>query len=467
MIITRSKNKANKRKNEKKETEEKKKLKINNNDDDNESDFDSDDEETDDESFENELAKKIIECLNNSSSNTFENSLSEKEHEFYFTLTDSEKTNMEKKYDHIININDGNIPNKFKILESDIDDNIKYIALQKQEAINQLEDSGQSEYFKMCNWMNAFCDIPFNKTIPMPVTINSKPNDISKFINDTKNIFDNEIYGHKDAKDQIIRIIGQWISNPSLSGHVIGIHGNPGVGKTTLVKQGICKALNLPFMFIPLGGAQDGSYLDGHSYTYEGSTWGKIADCIMKSKCMNPVLYFDELDKVSDTSRGQEIINILIHLTDSSQNDKFSDKYFSDIHLDLSKCLIIFTYNNDNLINPILKDRMITIHTKDYNKFDKMQILNKHLLPSIKKDFNISSNIDISDDNIYYLIERTKSEAGVRNLKRSLETIISNINLENLLNNSFNQNLIINKDIIDKYIKNNNDINPSISHLYL
>ena len=131
--------------------------------------------------------------------------------------------------------------------------------------------------------------------------------------------FNTNVYGHKNSKEQIIRIIAQWVSNPSLKGNCIGIHGSPGVGKTKLIKDGLCKALDLPFVFIPFGGVNDSSYLTGHSFTYEGAIHGKIADSLMKANCMNPIIYFDELDKISDSYRGLEIINTLIHLTDSTQ----------------------------------------------------------------------------------------------------------------------------------------------------
>ena len=153
-------------------------------------------------------------------------------------------------------------------------------------------------------------------------------------------------------------------------------------------------------------------------------------------------------------------------LTDPSQNNSFQDKYFSDIDFDLSKCLIIFTYNDNNLIDPILKDRMITIHTNDYNVHDKLEITKNHLIPHIKKDFDIH-NITITNDDITYIIEKTTSEAGVRNLKRSIECIISNVNLECLLSETCNKNILIDKSLIDKYLLNNKDeINPSIAHLY-
>jgi ATP-dependent Lon protease len=114
-----------------------------------------------------------------------------------------------------------------------------------------------------------------------------------------------------DAKMQIMQMIGQWISNPKAVGTAIAIKGPMGTGKTTLVKEGISKILNRDFAFLALGGATDSSFLEGHGYTYEGSTWGKIVDILIKSKSMNPVIYFDELDKISETPKGEEIAGIL------------------------------------------------------------------------------------------------------------------------------------------------------------
>jgi len=108
-------------------------------------------------------------------------------------------------------------------------------------------------------------------------------------------------------------------------------------------------------------------FLEGHSYTYEGSTWGKIIDHLIQCKYMNPVFFFDELDKVSDTPRGEEIIGILTHLTDTTQNSKFHDKYFSELDFDLSRCLFIFSYNDESKINPILLDRMYRVQTNGYD----------------------------------------------------------------------------------------------------
>jgi len=435
------------------------------------------DESSDDENTEekDKIAKDV--------KKTYEAKLSKDEKLYFRSLDDSEKEKLIDSEDKISEINCTKIPLRFKILNSAFDSQTKAIALSKINMMNKL-DSSNGEKMKLINYVESLCKIPMGTYKKLPVDWTSSKEEIFEFISTTYSFFNNKIYGHKDAKEQIIRILAQWIANPQSKGNVIGIHGNPGVGKTTLVKECICNALDIPFQFIPIGGASDSSYLEGHSYTYEGSTWGKIVDSLMKAKCMNPVLYFDELDKVSDTPRGQEIINLLIHITDPSQNDSFYDKYFSDFPVDLSKCLIIFTYNDDTALNPILKDRMIRISTKGYNNKDKLTISKKYLIPEMFNQFGFRDDeITFKDGVIEHIINKTEKESGVRNLKRSLELIISNVNLTRMINVDNKDGIVgkcfpINKetntilpivmtsDIVDHFIKDT-IVNESHLHLYL
>lgn len=204
---------------------------------------------------------------------------------------------------------------------------------------------------------------------------------------------------------------------------------------TSIVKEGISKILGREFAFIALGGAGDSSFLEGHSYTYEGSSWGKIIQILIDSKCMNPVIYFDELDKLSDSPRGAEITGILTHLTDASQNAEFHDKYFSEMSFDLSKCLFIFSYNDESKVNPILRDRMYRIQTKGYNTKEKIIIAKNYMLPKIREQVSFNDvDVVIPDETIEYIITKfTKGEDGVRNLKRCLEIIYTKINLFRLV----------------------------------
>jgi ATP-dependent Lon protease len=239
---------------------------------------------------------------------------------------------------------------------------------------------------------------------------------------------------------------------------------------TSLVKEGISKILNRPFAFIALGGATDSSFLEGHGYTYEGSTWGKIVQILIDSQCMNPVIYFDELDKISDTPRGEEIAGILTHLTDTSQNSQFHDKYFAEINFDLSKCLFIFSYNDESKVNAILKDRMYRIKTKGYSGKEKTVISNQYLLPKIREQIKfMEEDIVIPDVTVTYLIETyCNSEDGVRNLKRCLEIIHTKLNLYRLMkpnSNIFESEMslkvefpfTVTKEIVDKLIKREDD----------
>jgi len=369
-------------------------------------------------------------------------SYSTDERKYYNTLSEEERALIDASEAKISVLNRVSMPMRFKILQSHIDDNIKAIAINKLQH-QEMMSPASGEYHKLTNWLDALVNIPFGKYRGVPIIrdmtrqVNAQPfnpQEVSAFLSNTKNVLDSAVYGHEETKNQMIRFLAQWIVNPKSNGSVIGIHGRPGVGKTTLVKEGICKALDIPFVSIPLGGASDGSYLEGHSYTYEGSMWGKIVDVVMKAGCMNPIIYFDELDKVSTTSRGEEIINILIHLTDPGQNSNFSDKYFTDVPIDLSKCIIIFTYNDDSIINPILKDRLIRIEVNDYSIDDKIRIANNHLIPSLMRQFSFApGEVSIADSTIKYIVNKIEEEAGVRNLRRSLELIYSTINLKRLL----------------------------------
>ena len=260
-----------------------------------------------------------------------------------------------------------------------------------------------------------------------------------EYMTQVRKTLDACIYGQLDAKKHIERLIAQWI-NGKMEGNVFGFQGPPGVGKTTLCKKGLAKCLtddngdSRPFAFIALGGATNGSYLDGHSYTYVGSTWGRIVDILIETKCMNPVIYIDELDKVSKTEHGKEIIGILTHLTDPSQNKEFTDKYFSGIKFDLSKAMIVFSYNDAGLVDPILRDRITEVKVKSITKKEKVHITKEYLLPEVleivgyqKEDFIFT------DEAINYIIEMYTYEAGVRKLKERLFELVREINLTRVL----------------------------------
>ena len=326
------------------------------------------------------------------------------------------------------------IPYRFQVLESNILPMHKSAAMKKINSLRYMTP-GEGEYYKLKYWVDGFMRIPFNQTMDLPLVIEDGIEKTHEFMFQAKKILDEAVFGLDDAKMQIMQMIGQLITNPKSVGTAIAIKGPMGTGKTTLVREGISKILQRPFAFIALGGATDSSFLEGHSYTYEGSSWGKIVDILMQSKCMNPVFFFDELDKVSDTPKGEEIIGILTHLTDTSQNSQFHDKYFSELDFDLSKALFIFSYNDESRVNPILKDRMYRIQTQGYETKDKQIITKDYVEPKICENVKMKSGDVIIDNTVLkHIIEKyTDGEKGVRNLKRCIEIIYTKLNLYRLM----------------------------------
>jgi len=367
------------------------------------------------------------------------------------------------------------VPLKFQILEKATTPEIQGTAMSKYQAMTNIDPSS-TEYYKCNHWINGFIRLPLGVYKNLPVSVEDGPEKCSAFVSSVQKCMDAAIYGQDEAKLQILQFISGWIANPKSAGNVLSIHGPAGIGKTTLVKEGIAKALGRPFHFITLGGATDASYLDGHSYTYEGSTWGRIAEVLVQSQCMNPVIYFDELDKVSETPKGEEIINLLIHLTDGAQNDRFQDKYFTGIDLDLSRCLFIFSHNDDAKVNPILKNRMYNIRVNGFNLKEKTIIAEQYLLPSALKDLNLFEKVSLPTEVIKYIIESyTNGEPGVREMKRAIQTIASKINLLRFYNDdkavpfaikNFKLPFTITKDHVEVFLKKKPDVDPSIAHLY-
>jgi ATP-dependent Lon protease len=251
---------------------------------------------------------------------------------------------------------------------------------------------------------------------------------------DMTSVLDKSVFGHRKAKRQIERIIAQWLNGDN-TGYCFGFEGPPGVGKTSLAKKGISSCLkdadgvSRPFAFIAMGGSSNSSTLDGHNYTYVGSSWGRIVDILMDTKIMNPIIFIDELDKVSKTENGKEIIGILTHLIDQTQNDSFQDKYFNGINLNLSKALFIFSYNDADLIDRILLDRIHRIKFDHLTNDDKIIITREYILPEIYTKMGLNNVIEIADDVIEYIISEYTCEPGVRKLKELMFEIFGEINL--------------------------------------
>ena len=297
--------------------------------------------------------------------------------------------------------------------------------------------------------------------------VESNNQNVENFISEVHDTLTKAVHGHKKAKRQVERIIGQWV-NGQQAGYCFGFEGPPGVGKTSLAKKGIAHCLRdvdnspRPFTFIAIGGGTNGSTLEGHNYTYVASTWGRIVDILMEKKCMNPIIFIDELDKVSRTEHGREIIGILTHLIDPTQNDSFQDKYFNGIDLDLSKALFIFSYNDVEAIDRILLDRIHRVKFDALTMDDKLTIVDKYLLPEVLDKMGLTGTILFDDSVIQYIIEHYTNEPGVRKLKELLFEIVGEINLSCLRNEtSTNIPIVVTiEDVKQNYLKERDEIRP-------
>lgn len=326
-----------------------------------------------------------------------------------------------------------------KILKSKMSFENKVIAYKKLEIMETYEETDTSEYAKYKAWMDALLSVPFGVYNESGITSESSLEDIQKYIKHVRDTLDRKLSFLEKPKDQIINIVTQMIRNPDVNINAIGLHGPAGVGKTSVVAS-IAEALGRPYATISLGGESDASSLTGHGFTYVGSGSGRLIDILRHTKTMNPIVLVDELDKVSETQHGKEIIGTLIHLTDSTTNSKYNyDKYFSGIEFDLSKVLFVFTYNDASKVDKILADRLFKIKVDNYNFKEKMEITTKHIIPYMTDKFKFKKDdITFSEEAIKYLVNSSNKSEGMRDVKTKIKIILSRINTLILTNEEDN-----------------------------
>jgi ATP-dependent Lon protease len=181
---------------------------------------------------------------------------------------------------------------------------------------------------------------------------------------------------------------------------------------------------------------------------------------------MSTVLMFDELDKISQTAKGEEVINMLIHLTDPVQNEQFQDKYLAGIPIDLSKVMFVFSANDITLVASILLDRMVISDLKGSDLKQKTVIAEKYLLPIALKEVNLMERVLISTEILTMIIEEyAKEESGVRELKRCIEQITQKINMLRMYNSpdlpfhikDFGLPFIVKKEHVRLFLKKKED----------
>jgi ATP-dependent Lon protease len=315
------------------------------------------------------------------------------------------------------------------------------------------DENGEAKTKK---WLNYVLNIPFNNFIDFDKSFNTR----YQILLTVKNNLDDKIYGLKDVKEKILLLLNNKLNNIENKTTNISLIGPPGIGKTTIIKI-LADSLNLPYKLISMAGISDNSYLMGHSFTYVGSKPGKIIESIIDMKSSNGILFFDEVDKISQTKK--EVMNQLIHITDYTQNNNFSD-YYIEIPVDLSKLWFFFSMNDEKLIDPVLNNRLDKIYISGYSNKEKLCILKNYIVPDLLKKFNLSC---IFNDNVLeYIINLTIKEPGMRELERNINDIFKKLKL--LYDIEFNNNFdlsfnfsnkikivdnIITTDIIDFFIK--------------
>lgn len=397
------------------------------------------------------------------------------------SLSTVDKLKLKQVEHDLFELNKFDLPPREKILLTDMSLGSKNKIINSMNRLENMNGCG-SEYSKLKQWLDAVLSIPFGIYNNIPINLLSSNDEISDYLGNIQDTMENCIYGQDTAKHSILECIAKWITNPNSANRPISFVGEKGTGKTTLAKHGIAKALNRPFFTISLGGESDSASFKGHDYTYEGARWGKIMECIIQAKCMNPVFLFDELDKVSDTKIGDEIIGMLMHLTDMTQNDKYTDKYFCGIDIDMSRCLFIFSYNDSNKVNHILKDRLTEIQFTSFNRKEKLNILKKFTISATCQKIGIQKeNYEISDKTLEYIINKyDPSNGGIRELEKIIELLFMRINLlqlPNKLNLNYGQVLIkktdnkfnISVDVVNKllYDIQNNTLPSCAQSMYM
>lgn len=357
------------------------------------------------------------------------------ESDVYKKLSIEEKEKVKSMETQIKEINDKSVPEKVKILLSDIPLETKAIIIKKLELLQTLENSG-SEYKKLREWLDNILKIPFGKYCKFNLSKQNDYTEIGNKLYDIKNTLDKAIYGQEQVKEALVELVAKWVSNPPSKGHALAVVGSPGVGKTTLFREGLAKALDRPFASFSLSGMSDESYLSGFAHTYEGSDYGRICRMLTETGCMNPIIFMDELDKIDTTRHGSSVVNKIMEIIDFSQNHEYEDMYFGNIKIDLSRVLFVFSLNHIDMIDPILRDRLEVIKVKGFEPKEKVRILKDYIIPKELKEIGLNEKDIIFPDNIIsFIIRKIRKEEGIREGKRAIQIIIRKINLLQYVNN--------------------------------
>jgi len=282
---------------------------------------------------------------------------------------------------------------------------------------------------------------------------------------------DSEIYKMDSVKDDLLSIIYNYATNYNSTHNSVALYGPPGTGKTHLVRCFAEKA-NIPFIQISIGNVNDASYLIGSSYTYIHSQPGHIVQSLIRSGYKNGIIFLDEIDKISSSDRGSEVLGTMMHLCDFTQNSTFEDKYLGGIPIDMSNYLFVYSLNDIDKMNKALLSRIgqNLIKITDYTLADKIIIAEQFIIPKLLNELNISTeSIHFEHVMISYIITDCIpiSTKGIRELKGIIYKIIRLVKYYNKINSiEFAYPLTLTKNIINT-ILHKNDSNLSINRYIL
>ncbi len=319
--------------------------------------------------------------------------------------------------------------------------------IQKYEYMNDM--SPDVAYIR--NYLETFFSLPWNEETIEALDLKY----ITSVLNKTH-------YGLKEVKERILEYAAMKSRNPMLTSPIICLVGPPGVGKSTIASS-IAQALHRQFYKISVGGLNDPSELIGHRRTYIGSSPGKIITSLQKSGSKNPVLLIDEVDKMTKDYRGDPA-SVLLDVLDPNLNQNFVDSYIEE-PFDLSHVLFILTANYEEDIPLELRDRLEMIELSSYTTLEKLKLAKEYLLPSIYLEYHLTNDeVSFSDEALNHIILDYTNEAGVRDLRRKLETILRKVIMD-FTKKKKNLNIKIEVKDIKKYLDEQltiEDLKPKI-----
>ena len=236
-----------------------------------------------------------------------------------------------------------------------------------------------------------------------------------------RKVLDQQHYGMQKVKERILEILAVRKLNNDVKGQILCLVGPPGVGKTSIAHS-VADCMGRKFARMSLGGVHDEAEIRGHRRTYIGAMPGRIISAMITAKSANPVILLDEIDKLAGDYKGDPS-SALLEVLDPEQNRTFKDNYL-DIPFDLSEVLFITTANDASTIPGPLYDRMDVIELPSYTRTEKFNIAKRHLLPKQLKNNGLEGRVTMTTPALYEIIDGYTREAGVRNLERTITSVL-------------------------------------------